>query len=103
MAGKVRVLRLYHRILKIAQEWKAQDPSSTATERDYIRSEAQSLFKKNKEVGFFATNSSMLLLIASLIFTSKLSLLRALRKLNFKGGKHCIETTPTVCFTRSWE
>lgn len=47
---KKEVLRTYRRILKVARTWKALEEAETVNERSYIREEARTLFRKNKNV-----------------------------------------------------
>ncbi len=44
------VLSVYRRILRISLIWKAEGTGNTVAEREYIRNEATSLFRKNREV-----------------------------------------------------
>ncbi|KAB7495006.1 LYR motif-containing protein 1 [Armadillidium nasatum] len=44
------VLSLYKRILRLSLTWEAKEPSKTKEERIYIRTEARTLFRKNKDV-----------------------------------------------------
>ncbi len=46
---RLRVLSLYRRIMKMAQNWTSasNDIRQTVEERDYIREEARTLFRKN--------------------------------------------------------
>lgn len=50
MALRQEVLHLYRQILRLGRSWQAMDPQETFTERHYIRTEAQRLFKLNKSV-----------------------------------------------------
>jgi len=56
MAGslqtKGQVLRMYRQILRLARTWEATSGKvqETETERTYIKSEAQSLFRKNRKL-----------------------------------------------------
>lgn len=50
MALRKEVLSLYRRILKLSRNWKAIDPSQTAAEQEYMRTEARTLFEKNKYI-----------------------------------------------------
>ncbi len=47
------VVGLYRRILRVSQVWQAEVPRETAGEREYIKNQARSLFRKNREVGIF--------------------------------------------------
>ncbi|KAL7055855.1 hypothetical protein AAHC03_022537 [Spirometra sp. Aus1] len=51
-SNRSRVLSLYRRILRLAQNWSSADgdPVKTAQERDYIREEARRLFRRNARV-----------------------------------------------------
>ena len=44
-----QVLQTYRRILRVARTWEAEAREHTPAERAYIRVEARTLFKKNKE------------------------------------------------------
>jgi hypothetical protein len=44
------VLHLYKKILTIARTWEGLDIDRMQEERQYIRDEARSLFKKNKDL-----------------------------------------------------
>ena len=50
MALRKEVLNVYGCIMRVAFQWVAKDPSQTAVERNYIRTEARELFKQNKHV-----------------------------------------------------
>ncbi|XP_002735143.1 LYR motif containing protein 1-like isoform X2 [Saccoglossus kowalevskii] len=52
MAKRREVLSLYRQILRHAQKWESEStlPEDTKTDQSYIRAEARSLFKKNKEI-----------------------------------------------------
>ena len=52
MALRREVLRKYREILRLSRSWEASEEAETAAERRYIREEAVSLFRKNKDVGF---------------------------------------------------
>lgn len=43
------VLGLYRRILRVANKWEAREIDNTLTERNYIKSETQTLFRENKD------------------------------------------------------
>ena len=45
-----QVLSLYRRILRLSRTWEAVDPAQTPAEREYITTEARTLFKQNKNV-----------------------------------------------------
>ncbi|KAG7170069.1 LYR motif-containing protein 1-like [Homarus americanus] len=49
-SNRGQVLSLYRRILRVGWSWKAQNPSETKTERDYIINETQQLFRANKNI-----------------------------------------------------
>ena len=44
------VLKVYRRALKLAKSWEAADAGKTLKERDFIKEEARTLFRKNKDV-----------------------------------------------------
>ena len=44
------VLRLYRQIIQISRTWESLNVSDLTTERNYIKTEARNLFKKNKNV-----------------------------------------------------
>jgi len=45
-----QVLRMYSQILRVARSWQAAEPALTSEERAYIRSEAQTLFRRHRGV-----------------------------------------------------
>ncbi len=45
------VLSVYRRILRVSVIWEAGVTGDTLAEREYIRNETTSLFRKNREVG----------------------------------------------------
>lgn len=47
---KPEVLRLYKRIMRLSQSWRAISPSNNDEEREYIRQEARTWFQRNKHV-----------------------------------------------------
>ncbi|CAD5208344.1 unnamed protein product [Bursaphelenchus xylophilus] len=47
---RIRVLTLFKKILRTGRNWEAKIPEKTTEERKYIREEAFSKFKENKEV-----------------------------------------------------
>ena len=47
---RAEVLSLYRRILRLSMKWEAVDPIQTKVERNYLREEAQTLFRKNKQL-----------------------------------------------------
>ena len=44
---RAQVLGMYRQILRAARTWHASDPSETAEQRDYIRTEAGLLFRRH--------------------------------------------------------
>ena len=51
MTGKrQQVLQLYRDILRLAKTWEAKVPSETVKEKDFIRSEARTMFRANKDI-----------------------------------------------------
>jgi hypothetical protein len=51
MSGKRRqVLQLYRDILSLAKTWEAKVPSETKQEQDFIRTEARTTFRANKNI-----------------------------------------------------
>ncbi|CAG7836538.1 unnamed protein product [Allacma fusca] len=52
MAQRMQVRGLYRRILRLGQTWvsKSGDTASTTAEKDYIKKEAQALFRKNGDL-----------------------------------------------------
>ncbi|XP_046567607.1 LYR motif-containing protein 1-like [Haliotis rubra] len=52
MTTRGHVLALYRQILRLSRTWESQSgvAAETQTERDYIRTEARLLFRKNKTV-----------------------------------------------------
>eukprot|EP00052_Salpingoeca_macrocollata_P017872 m.146248 g.146248 ORF g.146248 m.146248 type:complete len:117 (-) comp20526_c0_seq3:125-475(-) len=47
---RARVLQMYARIMRLSGKWQAVDSANTAQERAFIRQEARTLFKANKNV-----------------------------------------------------
>jgi len=44
------VLSIYRRILRLSRTWESKDPATNATDREYIRNEAKTLFRQNKNL-----------------------------------------------------
>ena len=49
---RIEVLRLYKQIITISRTWESVNLSDLTTERNYIKTEARRLFKKNKNVSY---------------------------------------------------
>jgi len=47
MSLRREVLGMYARILRVARNWKATNPTETMVERDYILTETKDLFRRN--------------------------------------------------------
>ena len=47
---RTQVLSLYARIFRVARGWRALDPNETKVEQNYMKEEARSLFRKNKNL-----------------------------------------------------
>jgi len=47
---RTQVLRLYSRILRVGRKWESVIPNQTSVERDFIISEAKTLFRVNKNI-----------------------------------------------------
>ncbi|ESN93298.1 hypothetical protein HELRODRAFT_88926 [Helobdella robusta] len=51
MSGlRSQVLPLYRRAINLSKTWQAVDPTKTEYERQYIKNEARTLFRKNKNL-----------------------------------------------------
>lgn len=50
LALRSQVLGLYARILRLGRTWEAQNYNETVVERNYIRDEAKTLFRTNKNI-----------------------------------------------------
>jgi len=50
MSLRTEVIRLYSRILRLSRSWNATNATETGVERDYIKSEAMELFRKNRNI-----------------------------------------------------
>lgn len=50
MSLRREVISLYRQVFRVARNWQALNPNNTATEREYIKNEARSLFRQNKQV-----------------------------------------------------
>ncbi|XP_059091890.1 LYR motif containing protein 1-like [Tigriopus californicus] len=49
-ALRSQVIQLYRQLLRLGYQWQAQSPSNTPTERQYILSETQRLFRANQSL-----------------------------------------------------
>jgi len=47
MSLRLEVLGMYARILRVARNWKATNPTESLVERDYIQTETRDLFRRN--------------------------------------------------------
>jgi len=47
MSLRREVLGMYARILRVARNWKATNPTESLVERDYIQTETKDLFRRN--------------------------------------------------------
>jgi len=47
MSLRREVLGMYARILRVARNWKATNPTESLVERDYIQTETRDLFRRN--------------------------------------------------------
>lgn len=50
MLQRERVLLVYRKILRLSRQWRAQKPADTEREREYIREEARTLFRRHAQV-----------------------------------------------------